>query len=135
MQMQNQLSSAESGFDILKKPGHLLSFVKHALETAVQKPAERTTSAKPKAENGLKLEDLRIVDVEEDDEENVEGDSDDEDEPSAPREGSDEEMTSTALNLLLSILEGMHRASFRSTRNSHVVSQSGPECAERSGIG
>lgn len=64
------------------------------------------TSSKPSANVGLKLEDLRIVDVDEDDVDLVEGDSDDEDEPATPQEGSDEEMTSTALSLLLSVLEG-----------------------------
>ncbi|GJE84525.1 RTP1-C1 domain-containing protein [Phanerochaete sordida] len=107
VQIQNQLSSGDSAFDILKKPDHILSFIKHALQTATQDkkpPAKReTTTVK---QTGLKLADLRIVDVEEvSDDETVEGDSDDEDEPSGPREGSDEDMTSTALNLLLAVME------------------------------
>lgn len=110
MQIQNQLSSGDSAFNILKKPDHILSFIKHALQTATQKPAETRKTPVPKILAGLKLEDLRIVDAEDgDNDEIVEGDSDDEDEPSAPREGSDEEMTSTALNLLLAVMEGMSR--------------------------
>lgn len=98
MQIQNQLSSGDSSFDILKKPDHILSFIKHALESASSKTSSTQASAEPKASQGLKLEDLKIV-------ENNEGDSDDEDDP--VDEDSDEDMTSTSLNLLLAILEGL----------------------------
>ena len=108
VQIQDQLSSGDSAFDILKKPDHILSFIKHALQTATQKPAENSKPPASKAQTGLKLEDLRIVDVEDDEDSDDidEGDSNDEDEPSAPREGSDEDMTSTALNLFLAVMEG-----------------------------
>lgn len=97
VQIQNQLSSGDSSFDILKKPDHILSFIKHALESASSK-ASTQVSTEPKSSQGLKLEDLKIVD-------NEEGDSDDEDDP--VDEDSDEDMTSTSLNLLLAILEGL----------------------------
>ena len=65
---------------------------------------------------GIGLNDLRIVDDEIEEEElpdEEEGDSDDEVEaPDAkPKLPPDDEMTSTALNLLLSILEGQFVAS------------------------
>ena len=104
--MQNQISTGDSSLDILKKPDHVLSFVKHALQSSQQKIPTEPAYSRSVASGGLKLEDLRIVDVESDDDAVSEGDSDDEDEPNAPPEGSDEEMTSTALTLLLSVLEG-----------------------------
>ena len=104
--MQNQLSSGDSSFDILKKPDHILSFIKHALQTATQIPITPAESKRQKTAGGLRIEDLRIVEEKDEEDELVEGDSDDEDEPTAPKEGSDEDMTSTALNLLLAILEG-----------------------------
>lgn len=97
VQIQNQLSSGNSSFNILKKPDHILSFIKHALESASSKTSTQV-STEPKSSQGLKLEDLKIVD-------NEEGDSDDEDDP--VDEDSDEDMTSTSLNLLLAILEGL----------------------------
>ena len=51
------------------------------------------------------LEDLRLVDTAED-ESDDEADSDDEDAPSSPSPLRDEDMTATALNLLLAVLEG-----------------------------
>lgn len=106
VQMQNQMSASDSSLDILKKPDHVLSFIKHALQSSQQASATRTPS-RPATASGLKLEDLRIVDADDEGvEPDSEADSDDEDEPSVPREGSDEEMTSTAVTLLLSVLEG-----------------------------
>ncbi len=101
MQIQLQLSSGESSFNILKQPDHILSFIKHALDTATTKP---TRQPEPSQRKGLNLDDLRIVEEIEDDE-SESNDSDDEEDSSNPSSG-DEEMTSTALNLLLSILEG-----------------------------
>lgn len=107
VQMQNQISAGDSSLDILKKPDHVLSFIKHALQSSQRNAPVEQAPSRPTASDRLKLEDLRIVDVNEEEDTASEGDSDDEDEPSVPREGSDEEMTSTALTLLLSILEGM----------------------------
>lgn len=101
------MSTSDSSLDILKKPDHILSFIKHALQTSQQQALSKYAHSEPATDAGPKLGDLRIVDADEDDEDDIlEGDSDDEDEPSVPREGTDEEMTSTALSLLLSVLEG-----------------------------
>ncbi|KDQ64472.1 hypothetical protein JAAARDRAFT_116363 [Jaapia argillacea MUCL 33604] len=106
LQMQSHLSSGISS-NILGKPEQALPFVKHALETAV------LTTAAPQATNrqrvGLRMEDLRIV-AEMDDQAD---DSDDEETGSgAPLQ--DDEMTVTALNLLLAILESSPSLSARS---------------------
>ena len=62
--------------------------------------------ATPLPHQGLTLDDLRIVPEEEqDDDADMEGDSDDE-APGLPWAQANDEMTITALNLLLSILEG-----------------------------
>jgi len=102
VQMQTQLADDSSPTNILRKPEHILSFVKHALGSQV---AHGTYSTLNKAEHsrGLGLEDLRIVDKADD-----LGDSDSDDEPeelgSSQAENS---MSATAINLLLAILEGM----------------------------
>lgn len=100
MKLQTQSETNDSSFSILKQPSHILSFVKQALDSTREKQkAPPKPRRDPKA--GLSLTDLRIV---EDDEEDFDdsGDSDDEDDGL----DSEEEMTSTSLNLLLSVLEG-----------------------------
>lgn len=101
--MQSHLSTDNSASSILNKPDHILSFIKHALESAAA-PAPAAPKEERRPNNrGLHLEDLRIV--EEDEAEVEEGDSDDE-EPE-PGASTDDEMVATSLNLLLSILEGV----------------------------
>ena len=104
--MQKQLSSDDS-LGILKKPEHILSFIKHALE----KPRQPEPSqGKATLGAGLRMESLRIVsDGSEDELE--EGDSDDEEGggEGLPEQSLDD-MTSTAVKLLLSVLEGTSRA-------------------------
>ncbi|KZT72491.1 hypothetical protein DAEQUDRAFT_722639 [Daedalea quercina L-15889] len=102
LQMQTQLATDDSASSILNKPDHILSFIKHALESAASTAAPTPKKARRSDGKGLHLEDLRIV--EEDEAPEVdEGDSDDEGpEPSA---SGDDEMVATSLNLLLSILE------------------------------
>ncbi|KAJ8522977.1 hypothetical protein ONZ45_g477 [Pleurotus djamor] len=106
IQIQSELTQGNSPSGVLAKPSHILSFVKHALEsalpTAVKSPSSATTS-KP-ASNGLTLESLRIVDDDSLEQDQVDGDSDDEDPDDAPV-APDIEITETAINLLLSILE------------------------------
>ncbi len=108
MQIQSQLSSGDASVNILKKPDQILSFIKHALEPHPQKQKDNTRSAKT-SKGGLGLDDLRIVDEdEEEDEEDAmsdDRDSDDEDSGDGPATGG-EDMKSTAINLLLSVLEG-----------------------------
>ncbi|KAH9844158.1 uncharacterized protein C8Q71DRAFT_731516 [Rhodofomes roseus] len=102
LQMQTQLATDDSASSILNKPDHILSFIKHALESAAS-PAAQSPKREPRANGGgLNLQDLRIVDEEEEPEVD-EGDSDDE----GPEMGAsgDDEMVATSVNLLLSILE------------------------------
>ncbi len=103
LQMQTQLSSSDTS-GVLKKPEHILSFIKHALENPRQ--AEHPASTmKPTSNTGLRMEDLRIVPEEESDEFDEERDSDDEDEDGEQEHGPDD-MTSTAVKLLLAVLDG-----------------------------
>ncbi|KAI0076623.1 hypothetical protein K474DRAFT_1662644 [Panus rudis PR-1116 ss-1] len=106
MQIQSQIATDDSSTNLFKKPAHILSFVKHALESAIA-PQAPPPPKRPK-KDGLGLEDLRIVDVDEEDAEldTLEQNGGDvEDDPEDPSASSENEMTSTALNLLLSILE------------------------------
>lgn len=106
VQMQTQLSDDSSPTNILRKPEHILSFVKHALESQA---ASSTSSTLKKAQpsRGLALDDLKIVDSAEDF-----GDSDSDDEPEElGNDQAENSMTGTAINLLLAILEGMRKHS------------------------
>jgi hypothetical protein len=95
VQLQAQIPPGSEKSDILKKPERLLIFIKGALEAAFSK-AQSQQSRRPEA-RPLGLHHLHIVDepVARDSE-----DSDDEDESTG-----DEEIASTAIDLLLSILE------------------------------
>ncbi|KAL4265069.1 Tango6 family protein [Pleurotus pulmonarius] len=107
MQLQTQSTTGNTSTGILAKPSHILSFVKHALESAIapKQPATSTSKSPNILEpKGMSLQGLRIVEEVETQEETIGGDSDDEDEDTAPT-ALDEEMTETAINLLLSILE------------------------------
>ncbi|KAJ7700055.1 hypothetical protein B0H17DRAFT_276446 [Mycena rosella] len=89
VQMQTQLSDGPS--TILGKPAHMLSFIKHALESRGPEPETKTPR------NPLPYE----LDLKEPDDE---GDSDD-DTPGADIIGPDDEMVETSVNLLLAVLE------------------------------
>jgi len=107
--MQTQLATGDPASSILNKPDHILSFIKHALESAASAAAPPAPTKGRANGGGLHLEDLRIVEEDEDEvPEAEEGDSDDE-EPELAGSG-DDEMVATSVNLLLSILEGMLRA-------------------------
>ncbi|TFK55674.1 hypothetical protein OE88DRAFT_1652095 [Heliocybe sulcata] len=95
--MQSQMTSSTSS-RILGDPQQALSFVKHALEAASTEPTRKTKKSSPQRSSGLTLEDLRIVSDDED------VDTAEVDESLGPSAG--DEMTVTALNLLLSLLEG-----------------------------
>jgi len=103
MQMRAQLSGESSPQSILSKPEHILQFVKQALEPTTD--ATSSTKAHSESRYGMGLEDLRII-PEDDVEFDEVGDSDDE-EPAKVNSNRDEEMTDTAINLLLATLEGM----------------------------
>ncbi|TBU43355.1 hypothetical protein BD309DRAFT_960924 [Dichomitus squalens] len=102
LQMQKQLST-DDNLGILKKPEHMLSFIKHALENPRQ---SEPSQAKTTLDAGLRMESLRIVPDEAEDDELEDGDSDDEEEGTEglPDEPLDD-ITSTAVKLLLSVLE------------------------------
>ena len=95
-----QKDSTDNASNVLKKPEHVLTFIKHALESP-RAPNRRTI--KPSRNRSLGLEDLRIVP--EDSEEIDEGDSDDEEEGGLSEQPVDD-IISTAVKLLLSVLEG-----------------------------
>ena len=86
MQMQTNMSHGKPSSNILHKPAHLLSFIKHVLDRICH----------PNNEGRHDLDWDNISD---------EADSDD-DTPGATIITADEEMAETSLNLLLSILEG-----------------------------
>ncbi|KAJ7591090.1 hypothetical protein C8J56DRAFT_782610 [Mycena floridula] len=97
MQMQVKLSDISSSSNILKKPDHILTFVKHALEAS--KPDSKAANVEPLSMHGLRI-------VPESDSQHVDsdGDSDDDTADSVPYT-PDDEMVETSVNLLLSILE------------------------------
>ena len=104
MQIQAQLVDASSSTNILKKPEHILVFVKHALEDTRISRKPQMPVRRPK-QAGLGLDDLRIVPDSNDDEDEIGSeDSDDEDEGSTNT--VPDEITVTTLNLLLALLEG-----------------------------
>lgn len=112
VQMQTQLADDPSSTNILKKPEHILSFVKHALDSAIAELSS-SESYKP-TKRGLNLESFRIVDdsLSEDEDLYPDADSDDErDDALVGESTADDEILPTAINLLLAILEG-HSSSF-----------------------
>ncbi len=104
--MQKEISD-DNASNVLKKPEHILSFIKHALEHPGQ-PQQGGAKRSP-SDAGLRMEDLRIVEDEPDELDG--GDSDDED-PDAGNEETVDDMTSTAVKLLLAVLEGTCRRTF-----------------------
>ncbi|KAF7790091.1 hypothetical protein EIP86_001041 [Pleurotus ostreatoroseus] len=104
LQMQPE-TGGDSSFNILQKPDQILAFVKHALDSAREKQitGPPATPVRAPRRQGLSLADLRIVGDEDDDMPDDDSDDDSDDEEGGM--DSEEEMTSTALNLLLSVLE------------------------------
>ncbi|KAI0058878.1 hypothetical protein BV25DRAFT_1829628 [Artomyces pyxidatus] len=117
VQIQTQMSGEDaSSSNILSKPEHILSFVQHALETGATSPTTpvpKQIEARPRGAPGLTMDDLRIIERDEDEIE-IDGDSDDE-KPGLEGVPPDDEMTVTALNLLLAILEANSDLSAQST--------------------
>ncbi|KAI1789539.1 hypothetical protein LXA43DRAFT_1075305 [Ganoderma leucocontextum] len=100
LQMQQQLSSDDS-LGVFKKPEHILSFIKQVLEPRQSESSQMRT----RQAVGLRMEDLRIV-PEEPEDELEDGDSDDEEEGAeGVTEQPGNDMRSTAVKLLLSVLE------------------------------
>ncbi|KAL0949934.1 hypothetical protein HGRIS_009961 [Hohenbuehelia grisea] len=100
IQIQTQLTESGSASNILGKPSHILSFIKHALESAIGSQQAPPVASAPK----LPLEKLKIVEDDLPHQLDDEADSDDES-PDSVSINPDDEITETALNLLLSILE------------------------------
>lgn len=103
IQMQSKLTNAAGSSDVLRKPEHILSFVKHALASTEELSGPREPASNPQATT-LKMQDLRIV-PEDHDELSDDVDSDDET-PDTEGALGEAEMTETAVNLLLAVLEG-----------------------------
>ena len=89
--MQKRLLSEDTASNILHNPDHVLSFILHVLESA-------TIPARSNAGDNFNNKRFRS-DIDEDE------DSDDEIQGSEVV-GADDEMTETAISLLLAILEG-----------------------------
>ncbi|KAH9166708.1 hypothetical protein EDB89DRAFT_2001872 [Lactarius sanguifluus] len=107
VQVQTQMSKdGPSSSNILSKPDHVFSFIKHALQsdTTLQSPEPKTGPKKPSVHQWMTMNDLRIVPKEEQEDDSDMGDSDDET-PNQEGAQPNSEMTTTALNLLLSVLE------------------------------
>ncbi|KAH9017024.1 hypothetical protein EDB84DRAFT_1629366 [Lactarius hengduanensis] len=107
VQVQTQMSKdGPSSSNILSKPEHVFSFIKHALQsdTTLQSPEPKTGPKKPNVRQGMTMNDLRIVPQEEQEDDSDMGDSDDEI-PNQEVAQPNSEMTTTALNLFLSVLE------------------------------
>ena len=101
--MQTKLSGdATSGF--LKRPAHILAFIKHTLESL---DADKNKTSKKPDVTDKRLETLRIVPSADGEDEDA-ADSDDED-VNENTVSPDDEMLETTVNLLLSILEGKFR--------------------------
>jgi hypothetical protein len=95
--MQAHIPPGSSHSDILKRPVQLLSFIKTVLESARADATSTVDMRAERREHAVRIADLCIV---EETDEDAASDSDDED-----AETVDEEMITTAINLLLSILE------------------------------
>lgn len=103
--MQSILTNATGSPDVLQKPEHILSFVKHVLASEEKMYSPGKLARNPETTT-LKMQDLRIV-PEDQDVLSDDADSDDET-PETDDILGEAEMTETAaaLNLLLAVLEG-----------------------------
>jgi len=106
MQLQDQLSGDSGSPNVFNKPEHILSFVKHVLEhvnlTAPENPKPQQDE---RTGNGLSVKDLLFLPTGD----QFSNKNTDEETPGSPT--SDDEMTETAINLVLSILEGVPSSS------------------------
>ena len=109
VQVQGQMSKdGPSSSNILSKPDHVFSFIKHALQndSTLQSSESKTGLNNSSVRQGMTMDDLRIAPKEEQDEDlDMDGDSDDET-PNQEDAQPNNDMTTTALKLLLSVLEG-----------------------------
>jgi hypothetical protein len=103
IQIQDQLSGENRSLNVFEKPEHVLSFVKHVLDSVNATPLEPKPQRDDRAKTCLTLDDLRFVPEHDDD---LSDGSDPEDETSNAALTPDDDMTETSINLVLSILEG-----------------------------
>ena len=111
----------ECGSEIVKEAKQTLVFVDHALESRRQEPKKRDKEAGSSRSdrNGLALDDLKIVDS--DDEEEDLGTQEEAEFPELDGSGQGDELAVTGLTLLLSILEGNETLSFGNTPILHSI--------------
>jgi hypothetical protein len=104
IQMQTQLAESAGPSNILTKPEHILSFIKHALTSATTaQPPTKNQGPQPETTGSLRVVNLRILPQNDD----LSDDGDSDDETVHPFGISiDGEMTETAVDLLLAVLEG-----------------------------
>lgn len=95
---------------ILGNAQHILSFIAHTLEPTPVSNVSAPPSLEASSGRGLRLDDLRIVDSDDEDESEDpdEGEADSDDEGPAEADGlpASQDLLFTALNLLLAVLEG-----------------------------
>jgi hypothetical protein len=102
MQMQTQLAETAGPSNILSKPEHILSFIKHALTSVTTSQPPTNQGAQRKTKDSLGMGDLRIVPQKDD----LSNNDDSDDEAHTSDTSTDGEMVETAVDLLLAILEG-----------------------------
>lgn len=103
MQLQGDTLNDRPASSLLSQPQHILSFIKHALE-----PGQPDVASNKSSTEKFGMDKLRIVP-----EANASGsDSDDEndDDDEIPGGRKNDEMTTAAINLLLSLLECTSRS-------------------------
>jgi hypothetical protein len=122
--MQTQLSDGRTSSNILTKPAHILSFVQHVLASATSSPSGADHNPKLKQNGGQALRFIpdEVHDL-------SDGSDSDDDTPDAELVSPDEEMIETAINLLLSILEGAKYFCMVMVVYSIANSQRGPVSA------
>jgi hypothetical protein len=106
MQMQTKLADRNESSNILQKPEYILSFVKHVLDSATTPASDTRPPRDNRPEDVFRLDNAATQPA--GDTLCCESDSDDEDDVKLPL---DDDMTETAINLLLSVLEGGRAAS------------------------
>jgi len=102
-EMQTEFTGNQQAVNIFKRPQQILSLVHNALAT--EQPSN--SGAKPVFRRGLGLDQLRVVpdEIQEELSEH-EGDSDDEEGGAGEDQAVPNDITSTAVTLLLALLEG-----------------------------
>ncbi|KAK7470681.1 hypothetical protein VKT23_002103 [Stygiomarasmius scandens] len=104
IQMQAVMSEGSSTSGIFKNPAQVLGFIRQALDNITLISDESSVKKEERERPQLDIGRMHLVDDDESDERSEAGDSDDE-LPDSEKYTADDEMTETAINLLLSLLE------------------------------